>query len=155
MKSKNIMGFLLMGLALLAIIFAIITFSLDDGSWVSSKSYGGDAYTGIQNAGAGAANNIQDLICAVKTIGGLGFLLTGFVLFVVGVTNCGLLDKILAPKPKVAPMAPPAPAPVGFDPATGAPVFPQPAPVPAPAPAPAPAPVGGFDPMTGAPINNQ
>ena len=35
-------------------------FGMSCGSYEMSRSYGGDAYTGIQNAAAQAANNIQD-----------------------------------------------------------------------------------------------
>ncbi len=129
------MGILLMALSIIAIIFAIISFSMDTGSYSNFKSYGGDAYTGIQNAAARTANNVQDLAGIVKTIGGLGFLMTGFILFVVGLGNCGLLDKLLSLiKPKKAVDAPvvdtapttiiPAdPQPIGFDPQTGASIF--------------------------------
>ena len=58
---------------ILSIIFGIITLVQDTGSWESSISYGGDAYTGIQNAAATTANNVQDLAAIVAT--GLGFLL--------------------------------------------------------------------------------
>ncbi len=141
-NGKNIMGILLMALALIAIVFGIIAFCLEDGSYAFTETYGGDAYTGIQNAAADTANNVRDLTRVVRTVGGLGFLLTGFVLFVVGLGNSGLLDKLLSlikPKAKTAPKAQPtaevvpatetvvspdaAPQPIGYDPQTGAPVY--------------------------------
>lgn len=61
---------------LLSIILGLITMGLSNGSYESNASYGGDAYTGIQNAAAQAANNIQDLADIVKF--GLGALLIVF-----------------------------------------------------------------------------
>jgi hypothetical protein len=40
---------------------------MSTGSWESNSSYGGDAYTGIQNAAAQTANNVQDLAEILKT----------------------------------------------------------------------------------------
>lgn len=58
---------------ILSIIFGIITFGKDVGYYESSASYGGDAYTGIQNAAAQTANNVRALSEIVNT--GLGFIL--------------------------------------------------------------------------------
>ena len=63
----------------LSAIFGLITLSQDTGSWESSSSYGGDAYTGIQNAAAQTANNVQDLAEIVAM--GFGFLLIALGLF--------------------------------------------------------------------------
>ena len=43
--------------SLASIVLSIITFSQYTGSYELSKEYGGDAYTGIQNAAAQTANN--------------------------------------------------------------------------------------------------
>ena len=64
---------------ILSILFGLITLSQDTGSWESSSSYGGDAYTGIQNAAAQTANNVQDLAEIVAM--GFGFLLITLGLF--------------------------------------------------------------------------
>lgn len=69
-KVSSILGMIS---GILSILFGFITMAQDTGSWEPSNSYGGDAYTGIQNAAAQAANNIQDLAEIVKT--GLGLLL--------------------------------------------------------------------------------
>ena len=66
---------------ILSVLFGIITLCLDKGSFEGSYSYGGDAYTGIQNAAAQAANNIQDLARIVSF--GLGFLLISFGIFMI------------------------------------------------------------------------
>lgn len=57
----------------LSAVFGVIVLSQNTGYWEPSNSYGGDAYTGIQNAAAQTANNVQDL--AELTAQGLGFLL--------------------------------------------------------------------------------
>lgn len=57
----------------LSCIFGLAMFGMDSGSYEMSVTYGGDAYTGIQNAAAQTANNIQDLGDLTKV--GFGFLL--------------------------------------------------------------------------------
>ncbi|MBQ6999096.1 MAG: hypothetical protein IJN62_04835 [Clostridia bacterium] len=78
MKNKE-MAFSLLGLlsGFMSIIFSFVIFCMDNGSWENSLQYGGDAYTGIQNAAAQTANNIQ-VVCDVLRIG------LGAVLFVGG-----------------------------------------------------------------------
>lgn len=66
---------------ILSVLFGLITLSQDTGSWESSTSYGGDAYTGIQNAAAQTANNVQDLAEIVAM--GFGFLLIALGLFAI------------------------------------------------------------------------
>ena len=46
---------------LLSVIFSFYILSMDAGSTENSFSYGGDAYTGIQNAAAQTANNVHYL----------------------------------------------------------------------------------------------
>lgn len=45
----------------LSIVFSFIMLGKEDGSWENYNSYGGDAYTGIQNAAAQTANNVYYL----------------------------------------------------------------------------------------------
>lgn len=45
--------------------FALVS-DYDTGSFESYESYGGDAYTGIQQAAAKTANNVQDLAAITK-----------------------------------------------------------------------------------------
>ena len=52
---------------ILSIIFGIIMFGKKIGYYESSSSYGGDAYTGIQNAAAQTANNVKALSEIAKT----------------------------------------------------------------------------------------
>ena len=86
------------GCGILAIIFAVIVFSgggsgvgdMDTGTYTSYNYYGGDAYTGIQQAAADTARNVQALSRIVRTGfkgvsgAGLGYLLliAGFALIV-------------------------------------------------------------------------
>lgn len=58
---------------IISVIFGIIMFTKSVGTYESSVRYGGDAYTGIQNAAAQTANNIQALSEITKF--GFAFLL--------------------------------------------------------------------------------
>ena len=75
---------------IISIILGIVSFCLDNGYGVYSKSYGGDAYTGIQNAAAATANNVQSLCDVVK----FGF---GALLIVIGLAIIAFfLSKLLS-----------------------------------------------------------
>ncbi len=73
--SKGSAFFPLGGIAsgILSIIFGIIMLGKDVGSYEYSEAYGGDAYTGIQNAAAQTANNVKNLSEITKN--GFAFLL--------------------------------------------------------------------------------
>ena len=58
---------------ILSIIFGIVVLAFDGGTRPLSQTYGGDAYTDIQNAAAATARNVDSLITLVKL--GCGFLL--------------------------------------------------------------------------------
>lgn len=65
-KAKKNLGMLIsliggMVSGLVSLFFGIMMYSMPTGYWESSERYGGDAYTGIQNAAAQTANNVQDL----------------------------------------------------------------------------------------------
>lgn len=100
MKKNNmriIASILLIVAGVIALYFAVTALTFDHGSSVSSQAYGGDAYTGIQNAAAATANNVKYLIQMVsKALGG--------VLLSMSVAFIGFGFKCLA--------NPPAPAPV-------------------------------------------
>lgn len=83
MKTRKIL-FIIIGVA--AIIAGLVCFVLDTGSYERNVTYGGDAYTGIQNASAQAANNIQLLSVIVKTGFGISFIIIGLILIVIGAT---------------------------------------------------------------------
>ena len=87
-KIKKIFNYTLIGIGVLSIIFAILCFVLNGefGScyYVGQQVYGGDAYTGIQNAAAATASNIDALNESVETLANcikIGF---GFVLLILG-----------------------------------------------------------------------
>ncbi len=63
----------------LAVILAFVCFGKYEGYIESSKSYGGDAYTGIQNASAQAANNTYHLAEITKFAGGSILLVIGLI----------------------------------------------------------------------------
>lgn len=50
----------------LSILLGFIVMGYSDGYYESAATYGGDAYTGIQNAAAQTANNVKDLASTVK-----------------------------------------------------------------------------------------
>lgn len=58
---------------ILSVIFGISMFGKEVGYHENSSMYGGDAYTGIQNAAAQTANNVKALSEMVQT--GFAFLL--------------------------------------------------------------------------------
>lgn len=73
----------------ISIIFAFVVKKMSIGSYENNYTYGGDAYTGMQNASAQAANNVQALADIVRT--GLFALL-----FVIGVALiCYFVSKII------------------------------------------------------------
>ena len=71
---------------ILSIIFSIRFFNMEDGSYEPNATYGGDAYTGMQNASAQAANNIQDLTKNVNKGMGYMLMIAGLTLISIGVS---------------------------------------------------------------------
>lgn len=67
---------------ILSVIFSFVMFGQYNGYYTSSLSYGGDAYTGIQNAAARTANQVMHLGEIAKL--GLGFLLMVLGLMAIG-----------------------------------------------------------------------
>ena len=95
-KSKRVTGFFLLVAAIVSVIFGIVCFnsypSLDTTKYVKYEYYGGDAYTGIQNAAADTANNVQANVETVKDnyyLIARGF---GFALIIAGIVllGCGV-----------------------------------------------------------------
>ena len=56
MKKIGKIGGIFSGIV--SIIFSFVVLEMDIGGYSSYQTYGGDAYTGIQNASAQAANNV-------------------------------------------------------------------------------------------------
>jgi len=96
-KKIFAVGITLIGI--LAIVFAIIYFCAEPCGWdhcsyVQKEIYGGDAYTGIQNAAAVTANNInyldlnlQDATKFFAGCMGVIFLVVGLLLLLIGTTK--------------------------------------------------------------------
>ena len=49
-----------------SIVFSFVVLSFEYGSWMNFETYGGDAYTGMQNAAARTAQNVQYLAYMVR-----------------------------------------------------------------------------------------
>ena len=78
MKKAGNIGGIICGI--ISIIFSFDIKKMSIGFYESSSQYGGDAYTGIQNASAQAANNVRDLANIVRTGLFAFFLITGIAL---------------------------------------------------------------------------
>ena len=81
---------------ILSILFGIIVASLNTGFYISTESYGGDAYTGIQNAAAYTGKNVLQTNRILET--GLCFILTVIGLAIISYFVPKLLDVIFAKK---------------------------------------------------------
>lgn len=82
--TKKVRSFFLIPIGVLSIILAIVCFSMDRGSYTSREYYGGDAYTGMQQAAAQTANNVlylSDIVQAgcssILLVGGLSLVVCG------------------------------------------------------------------------------
>lgn len=71
----------------LSLIFSVVCFASDTGTFENLSSYGGDAYTGIQNAGALTANNIKCLASICSFGFGAIFLLVGILILSKGILS--------------------------------------------------------------------
>ena len=76
---------------ILSFIFGIVMLSQGVGSYANNMQYGGDAYTGIQNAAAQTARNVKALATIAKD--GFGFLLMAAGLIAVFYFALRLSDK--------------------------------------------------------------
>ena len=64
----------------ISIILSIVCFTKDTGDSIWRESYGGDAFTGIQNAGAKTGNNVLELAEITRFGFGSILLISGMVL---------------------------------------------------------------------------
>lgn len=92
MKKKVSSLFIVIGI--LSIILAFSAYGLDTGYTESNVSYGGDAYTGIQNAAAQTANNVHYLAEAVSFSAGSILLIAGLTLVIYGVNTFADINGI-------------------------------------------------------------
>ena len=115
---RRVFGALLIALSLIAFTFSSEISSSYTGSWEESLAYGGDAYTGIQNAAAQTANNVTYVGDILAEGFSYLFLLAGFILLACGLyqvirkdTPVRVVDTNVAPAavPGVAYAAPVAP----------------------------------------------
>ena len=86
----------------ISIIFAVLCFVLqgdfDTGSLVSDKYYGGDAYTGIQQAAAATARNVYYLSKNIESLSKAIMMGFGFLLIVIGLVS--IFKGVLIPSNK-------------------------------------------------------
>ena len=113
MKLKNnLITTMYFALAIISIVFAIICLTADVYSpryiYTFHESYGGDAYTGIQNAAADTSQNIiglgLELGNLIKDCFGLSFILVGLIFVVLAIKSISnkkvLQEKIQTETPK-------------------------------------------------------
>ncbi len=74
---KTIKAICLIVLGGISVICGVLCYAADTGVFERQSAYGGDAYTGIQNAGAATANNVK----CVAQVSALGF---GSILLIAG-----------------------------------------------------------------------
>ena len=87
MTKNTLLGRAFIAIALVSLIFAIVCFTMESGYETWDEKYGGDAYTGIQNAAADTACNVVDTNNIIKTIGGFAFIIVGFAFGTIGFAN--------------------------------------------------------------------
>ena len=87
MSLKKIAAILFVVIGIVSIIMSFEAYDLPTGGYESSSAYGGDAYTGIQNAAAQTANNVRYVTEAVGYVGGSLLMVTGLILIAVGVNT--------------------------------------------------------------------
>lgn len=80
---QKLRSIILIVVGIIAIGLSIKCYTIDDLSYEHCSFYGGDAYTGIQNAAAMTSKNVKELASIVQ----IGF---GSVLLVMGLTLVGI-----------------------------------------------------------------
>lgn len=85
--NKKILNYCKIAIGLIAIILSIVCFTMDVGYGESDKSYGGDAYTGIQNAAAQTARNVKAETEIVRFGFGSLLLVSGLYIVCIGTEN--------------------------------------------------------------------
>lgn len=73
---------------IVSVILSIVCYSLDAGSLQGNIQYGGDAYTGIQNAAAQTARNVKYLAVIAKFGFGSVLMITGILLILFALFCC-------------------------------------------------------------------
>lgn len=103
-KARSIV---LIIVGIIAIGLSIKCYSIDDLDYETNSYYGGDAYTGIQNAAATTSKNVKDLAGIVQFGFGSILLVMGLTLVGVGLTTpVGKREDIAVSSPEVKEEAP-------------------------------------------------
>ena len=100
LKATCIALITMIGITMMILGFCDATgFHHNSAVYVSDQSYGGDAYTGIQNGVADTANNVGDVIRNIAAGAQMVYILGGALLMVVGVYLFAcLLSQYSCPK---------------------------------------------------------
>ncbi|MBE7061340.1 MAG: SHOCT domain-containing protein [Clostridiales bacterium] len=87
MTKKQVLGLVFVIIAFISLIFAIVCFSMYCGKYTFYEYYGGDAYTGIQQAAADTSYNVLIGNQNSAVMGGFFFLLVSFTFTSIGIIN--------------------------------------------------------------------
>ena len=85
--TKDIRPLLLCAIGIISIVLSIKCFSINDLDYESKSAYGGDAYTGIQNAAAITSKNVKDLASIIQFGFGSLLMVNGLTLLAFGLTS--------------------------------------------------------------------
>ena len=88
-NMKKLRSILLCIVGVISIGLAIKSYSTKESRYEYNSAYGGDAFTGIQNAAARTSKNVSELKESVDFGFGSVLLITGLSLLVFGVTSFG------------------------------------------------------------------
>ena len=80
-KAASILGMISSVISFCSGIYIYLSIPFYSWGYVISEKYGGDAYTGIQNAAADTANNILNLNYAIQTVFGILLIIIGLLSF--------------------------------------------------------------------------
>lgn len=92
--EKKLRSIVLIIVGVIAICLSIKCYSIKDLNYEHKSTYGGDAYTGIQNAAAATSNNVKELASVVQFGFGSVLLVMGLTLVGVGLTTPTGVKKI-------------------------------------------------------------
>lgn len=115
-KRSSVSAILGLVVGALAVILAVVLFvAVHTGTYTDYRSYGGDAYTGIQHAAADTARNVsrlavleRDGFCAILLVMGLGMV----CYFIGKLEEIKAQNRAMENPPQMAPMPRPV-APIG------------------------------------------
>ena len=80
-KAASILGMVSSVISFCSGVYIYLSLPFYGWGYVNSEKYGGDAYTGIQNAAAYTANNIWRLNHAIQTMFGILLIIIGLLSF--------------------------------------------------------------------------